>query len=78
MRREDNAPVHANLAGMASRPMASRPMALRLIAAAILFSVWFVVLLAGSPLRGWIHLVLLAALAVFPWRAVSISPRGED
>ena len=68
MRREDNAPLHANLARMAPR----------LIASASLFSVWFVVLLAGSPLRGWIHVVLLAALAVFPWRALSIAPRSEE
>ena len=62
---------------MATGPEADKRQA-RFVTAAVLFSLWFVVLLAGSPLKAWIHLVLLAALAVFPWRALSISPHGDE
>lgn len=50
----------------------------RLLGAAVLFSLWLVILLAGSPAKSWIHLLLGTALVVFPWRALSFPPRGED
>jgi prolipoprotein diacylglyceryltransferase len=41
----------------------------RLFASLALFSVWFVTFLGGVALHGAIHLLLLAALLVFPWRS---------
>jgi hypothetical protein len=46
------------------------PAALRLVGAATLFSAWMVLLLLGAAGRGAVHLLLAAALALFPWRAV--------
>ena len=41
---------------------------LRLAASLALLSAWLVLLLLGSPLGIAVYLLLLAALAVFPWR----------
>jgi hypothetical protein len=41
---------------------------IRLAAAFALLSAWLVLLLLGSPLGAAVYLLLLAALAVFPWR----------
>lgn len=38
--------------------------------AAGLFSSWMVLLLLGHAGRGLVHLLLLAALLLFPWRAL--------
>jgi hypothetical protein len=40
----------------------------RLAAAFALLSAWLVLLLVGSPLGAAVYLLLVAALAVFPWR----------
>jgi uncharacterized RDD family membrane protein YckC len=42
----------------------------RLLVACGLFSLWFVALLGGVAGGGTIHLVLAAALVVFPWSAL--------
>ena len=41
---------------------------LRLAASVALLSAWLVLLLLGSPLGIAVYLLLVAALAVFPWR----------
>jgi hypothetical protein len=40
----------------------------RVVLALALFSSWLVLLLLGSPLGAFVYLLLVAALAVFPWR----------
>lgn len=40
----------------------------RLLLAAALLSAWLVLLFAGWALGGAVHLLLVATLAVFPWR----------
>lgn len=50
-----------------------RSPSVRLLLACALFSAWLVPLLAGWAFGGAIHLVLLAALVVFPWRAARAS-----
>jgi hypothetical protein len=77
MRREDSAAFRHTLAEWYVAQMTTGRNA-RLLGATALFSLWLVVLLAGSPARSWIHLVLGAALVIFPWRALSIAPRKED
>ncbi len=46
---------------------------LRAAAALALVSTWMVALFSGVAAGGAVHLILLAALAVFPWRVL----RGE-
>ncbi|HXT22685.1 MAG TPA: hypothetical protein VN923_18205 [Thermoanaerobaculia bacterium] len=41
---------------------------IRVAVALVLFSAWMVLLLLGSPLGAWVYVLLVAALAVFPWR----------
>ena len=43
---------------------------LRAAAALALFSAWLSGLLAGAVLGGALHLLLPAALVLFPWRAL--------
>jgi hypothetical protein len=45
----------------------SKPMT-RAALAALALSLWLVLLLAGWSLRGAVHLLLLMALLLFPWR----------
>jgi hypothetical protein len=49
----------------------------RMFVAAGCFSAWLTVLLLGHPLGAWIHLLGLAAVAVFPWRAARSRPPAE-
>ena len=44
---------------------------LRLVLAGACFSAWMVLLLSGHRFGGAIFLFLLAALALFPWRAAA-------
>lgn len=41
---------------------------LRLAAVALALSAWLVLLFSGVALGGAVHLLLLVALAAFPWR----------
>ncbi len=41
---------------------------IRIAVSLALFSAWLVLLLWGSPLGAFVYLLLVAALAVFPWR----------
>ncbi len=43
---------------------------LRLTLSTVLLSAWLILLLAGAALGGAVHLLLLASLTLFPWRAV--------
>jgi len=43
----------------------------RLGLAAVSFSTWLVLLLAGFTFAGGVHLLLAGALALFPWRAAA-------
>ena len=38
--------------------------------ALLLFSFWLALLFAGFALGGGVHLLLLAAVALFPWKAM--------
>lgn len=50
----------------------------RLLASAALISAWLVALLVGWTLGGAVYLLLLTALAVFPWQSVrSRDPVGS-
>jgi hypothetical protein len=42
--------------------------------ALLLFSSWLALLFAGFAFGGGVHLLLAAALALFPWRALRSSP----
>ena len=44
---------------------------LRAAAALLLFSSWLALLFAGFVFRGGVHLLLLGALLLFPWRALA-------
>jgi len=44
---------------------------LRAAAALLLFSAWLALLFAGFAFRGGVHLLLLAALLLFPWKAIA-------
>jgi hypothetical protein len=48
---------------------------MRLAAAFALFSAWLVLLLLGSPLGAAVYALLVAALAVFPWRLLRFEER---
>jgi hypothetical protein len=43
----------------------------RTIVALLLFSSWLALLFAGFAFRGGVHLLLLAALVLFPWKALA-------
>jgi hypothetical protein len=47
----------------------------RVLAAFALFAAWMVLLLLGSPMGVAVYLLLVAALAVFPWRLLRL---GDD
>ena len=51
---------------------------IRLLSAAALFSAWLVLLLSGVILGGWIHDLLILALAAFPWRALRSDATEEE
>lgn len=51
---------------------------LRAAVALVLFSSWLALLFAGFALGGAIHLVLVAALVLFPWRASAKEASGEE
>lgn len=42
----------------------------RALLAAALLSTWLVLLMLGRSLGGAVYLLLAAALAIFPWRAI--------
>jgi len=44
---------------------------LRAAVALLLFSSWMALLFAGFAFRGGVHLLLLAALVLFPWKALA-------
>jgi hypothetical protein len=50
--------------------MRLRSPAWRAAAALLLFSTWMGLLFAGFVLRGALHLLLLGAAALFPWRSL--------
>ncbi len=52
-----------------------RSVTLRTVLALILFSSWLALLFSGLALGGAVHLLLVAALGVFPWR-VAVGRRG--
>lgn len=41
-------------------------------------SSWLALLLVGQPLGPWVHLLGLAALVLFPWRAIAATRREEE
>lgn len=43
----------------------------RTIVALLLFSSWLALLFAGFAFRGGVHLLLLGALVLFPWKALA-------
>jgi hypothetical protein len=47
---------------------------LRLLVAAALIPAWLLLLFTGHPFGGATHLLLVAALVVFPWRAARAQP----
>ncbi len=47
---------------------------LRAALALLLFTSWLALLFAGSALKGGVHLLLLGALVLFPWRALAKEP----
>jgi hypothetical protein len=46
----------------------------RAAVALLLFSAWLALLFAGLAGGGAVHLLLLAALALFPWKAAAAPP----
>lgn len=42
--------------------------------AAVLLSSWLMLMMTGYAFGGWIHLVLLTALIIFPWRGQETPP----
>ena len=50
---------------------------LRLYVAAVLFSTWMILLFTGFALNGGAHLLLVLALAFFPWRAAAGTDPSE-
>ncbi|HEV3075880.1 MAG TPA: hypothetical protein VHB47_15770 [Thermoanaerobaculia bacterium] len=63
-------------------PRAARPLAAygRAAAALLLFSAWMGLLFAGFLLHGALHLLLVAAALLFPWRAPAspAAAAGQD
>jgi hypothetical protein len=60
----------------------ARPLAAfgRAAAALLLFSTWMALLFAGFLLHGALHLLLVAAALLFPWRSLPppAPPAGPD
>jgi hypothetical protein len=50
-----------------------RSATLRAALALILFSCWLALLFAGFAFGGAVHLLLFAALGLFPWKAAAAS-----
>ena len=50
-----------------------RSTTIRAVLALVLFSSWLALLFSGFAFGGAVHLLLLAALGLFPWRA-AVSP----
>lgn len=50
----------------------------RLLLAAALLSSWLIFLFTGLALGGAVHLLLAAALAVFPWRGLATARPPTD
>jgi hypothetical protein len=48
----------------------------RLTLSVALLSAWLILLLSGFALGGAIHLLLLASLALFPWRQAGNRPES--
>jgi hypothetical protein len=48
-----------------------RSPAVRTIAALLLFTSWLALLFAGFAFQGGVHLLLLGALVLFPWKALA-------
>ena len=67
-----------------SGPRTAHPLAAygRAAAALLLFSAWMGLLFAGFLLHGALHLLLVAAALLFPWRALAprapAAPAGRD
>ena len=63
----------ATIAGMSFSSALLAPMAVVLAAfALLLFSTWLALLFSGFAFHGAVHLLLLVALAAFPWRSLRI------
>ena len=52
--------------------------AIRAVAGLILISAWLALLFSGWALGGAVHLLLAAALVLFPWRAAAGSLQGTE
>lgn len=65
-----------------SGPRTARPLAAygRAAAALLLFSAWMGLLFAGFLLHGALHLLLVVAALLFPWRSLAppAAPAGQD
>ncbi|HXO26526.1 MAG TPA: hypothetical protein VOA80_04225 [Thermoanaerobaculia bacterium] len=63
-----------------TRTASSRTAFGRAAAALLLFSAWMGLLFAGFLLHGALHLLLVAASWLFPWRSLSppVTPAGRD
>ena len=65
-----------------SGPRTARPLAAygRAAGALLLFSGWMGLLFAGFLLHGALHLLLVAAAWLFPWRSLGppAAPAGQD
>jgi hypothetical protein len=63
-------------------PRTARPLAAfgRAAAALLLFSTWMGLLFAGFLLHGALHLLLVLAALLFPWRSLPppVPPAGPD
>lgn len=46
------------------------------IGAMLLFTAWLALLFAGLAAGGAVHLLLVGAVGVFPWRALKTAPGG--
>ncbi|MFY9824515.1 MAG: hypothetical protein WAM82_24275 [Thermoanaerobaculia bacterium] len=53
-----------------------RFLAIRALSGLILISGWLALLFSGWAFGGAVHLLLVAALAVFPWREAAAARRG--
>lgn len=51
---------------------------IRLYLSCLLVSSWLALLLTGNAFGGLVHLLLAAALILFPWRAAASGVRTDD
>lgn len=58
-------------------PLRDRP-TLRAALALAALSAWLVLLFSGWTIAGAVHLLLAAAVALFPWRAAVARDHGEE